>query len=103
MTEKAWLTVVLLALTTFAIRAAGPVAVGGRELGARASRVLALLPAALLAALVVTETVLADGDFTVDARAGGVAAAGLAVWRGVSVIWVVAIAAAVTALLRLVA
>ena len=55
----------------------------------------------LLAALVVTETVIKDGSLDVDARAGGVAAAGLVLWRGGSVVWVVAVAAGTTALLRL--
>ena len=101
LSEKAWLTVVLGAITTFAIRGAGPVAMGGRTLGRRATRVFALLPAALLAALVVTETVIDDRALEVNARAVGVCAAGLLIWRGVSVIWVVLAAAAVTAVLRL--
>jgi branched-subunit amino acid transport protein len=99
--EKAWITVAVCAVTTFAIRAFGPVTVGGREFGPRTQRVLALLPAALLAALVVTETVIKDGSLDVDARAGGVAAAGLVLWRGGSVVWVVVVAAGTTALLRL--
>jgi branched-subunit amino acid transport protein len=101
--EKAWVTVALCAATTFAIRAFGPVAMGGRTLGRRTTRVLTLLPAALLAALVVTETVLRDGRLALDARIAGLAAAGLLVWRGASVIWVVIGAAAVTAAVRLVA
>jgi branched-subunit amino acid transport protein len=100
--EKAWLTVALCALTTFAIRAFGPFAVGARELHPRTTRVLSLLPAALLAALVVTETVIADGELDIDARLVGVGFAGLLLWRGASVIWVVIGAAAVTAGLRLV-
>jgi branched-subunit amino acid transport protein len=100
--EKAWLTVGLCAVTTMGIRAFGPMTVGGRTFGPRTQRVLALLPAALLAALVMTETVIRDGELDVDARAGGVAAAGLVLWRGRSVVWVVIVAAAVTALLRLV-
>ena len=99
--EKAWLTVGLCVATTFAIRAFGPLAVGTRTLSPRPTRVLALLPAALLAALVVTETVITDGDLDVDARLAGVAFAGLLLWRGASVIWVVIGAAALTALLRL--
>jgi branched-subunit amino acid transport protein len=99
--ERAWLLVGLCAVTTAMIRGTGPAAVGGRELGARTSKILALLPAALLAALVVSDTLLREHDVVVDARAGGVAAAGLLLWRGVSVVWVVAAAAAVTALLRL--
>jgi branched-subunit amino acid transport protein len=100
--EKAWLTVALGAITTFAIRGAGPMATGGRTLGRRAMRVLALLPAALMAALVVTETVIQDGTLDVDARVGGLAAAAVLIWRRVSVIWVVLGAAAATAALRLV-
>jgi branched-subunit amino acid transport protein len=99
--EKAWLTVALCAITTFAIRAFGPVTVGGRSFGPRTTRVLALLPAALLAALVVTETVIVDGELDVDARLAGVAAAGVLLWLRASVIWVVISAAGVTALLRL--
>ncbi len=98
--EKAWLTVALCAVTTFAIRAFGPFAVGTRELHPRTTRVLSLLPAALLAALVVTETVIVDGKLDIDARLVGVASAGLLLWRGASVIWVVIGAAAVTAALR---
>jgi branched-subunit amino acid transport protein len=99
--EKAWLTVALCTITTFAIRAFGPATVGGRPFGPRTTRVLALLPAALLAALVVTETLIQDGKLDVDARLAGVAAAGLLLWRGASAIWVVIGAAAVAALLRL--
>jgi branched-subunit amino acid transport protein len=100
--EKAWITVVLCAITTAAIRAFGPFTVGHRTFGPRTTRVLSLLPAALLAALVVTETLIRDGELVVDARAGGVAAAGVVLWRGGSVVWVVLVAAATTAALRLV-
>ena len=70
-TEKAWATVALCVVTTAAIRAFGPVTVGGRTFGPRTSRVLALLPAALLSALVVTETVIQDGALDIDARLAG--------------------------------
>lgn len=99
--EKAWAAVALLAVTTFALRAFGPFSVGGLAFGPRTMRVLSLLPAALLAALVVTETVISDGDLDVDARLAGVGFAGILLWREVSVVWVVIAAAAVTALLRL--
>jgi branched-subunit amino acid transport protein len=88
-------------VTTFAIRAFGPLAAGGRTFGPKTAHVLALLPAALLSALVVTETVIADGELDVDARLAGVAFAGLLLWRRASVIWVVIGSAAFTALLRL--
>jgi branched-subunit amino acid transport protein len=100
--EKAWLTVALCTVTTFALRAFGPIAVGGRMFGDRTGRVLRLLPAALLAALVVTETVIHDGALDIDARLAGVAFAGFLLWRRASVIWVVVGAAAFTAVLRLV-
>lgn len=60
-----------------------------------------LLPPALLAALVVVQT-LADGtSLVVDARLAGVAAGALAAWRQAPFVVVVAVAAAVTAGLRL--
>jgi branched-subunit amino acid transport protein len=99
--EKSWVLVAVCVVTTFAIRAFGPVTVGGRTFSARTSRVLALLPAALLSALVVTETIIRDGSLDIDARLAGVAFAGVLLWRRASVIWVVIGAAAFTALLRL--
>ena len=55
---------------------------------------------ALFAALVVTQ-VLADGrDLGVGADTAGVALAGVAAWRGASVITVVAVAAVTAATLR---
>jgi branched-subunit amino acid transport protein len=88
------------ALITAAIKAAGPVALGGRELPERFSGVIALMAPALLAALVVTAA-LADGDrWAVGADTAGVAAGGLVAWRTESIIACVVVAAAVTALLR---
>ena len=100
MTE-AWVTIAVLAVATIAIRAAGPVAVGGRELPDAVIRVIALVAPALLAALVVTQTLEGDGgDLTIDERLAGVAAAGGAMaWRG-SVLLALTVAVAVTAGLR---
>ena len=90
-----------LAVVTALIKAAGPVLLGGRELPARANAVIALLPAALLAALVVTETFgEADGGITFDARAAGLAAAGVAVIARQSLIVVVLAAAVAAAVAR---
>ena len=89
-----------MALATFAIKAAGPIALGGRELPERFSGVIALLAPALLAALVVVQS-LADGkELGVGTDTAGVAAGGLVAWRTGSVIGCVVTAAAVTALLR---
>src|SRR5262249_10932934 len=86
---KARITLAILTVPTFVLRAFGPFTVGARAFGPRPTHVLSLLPAALLAALVVTETVIHDGDLDVDARLVGVAFAGVLLWRKVSVVWVV--------------
>ena len=54
----------------------------------------------LLVALVVTSTVGGDEEIVFDERLPGVAAAGVALWRGVPLVAAMAIAAAVTAALR---
>jgi len=88
------------AVITFAIKAAGPVALGGRELPTWFTSVVVLLAPALLAALVATQA-LADGDkLAIGADTVGVAAGGLAAWRTGSIIACVLIAPAVTAALR---
>jgi uncharacterized membrane protein len=102
--SEVWITVAVLAVATAMIRAAGPVLVGGRDLHPRLFGVVALLAPALLAALVVTETFgRPDGTLEIDERAAGVAAAGAALAVRAPILAVIAIAAAVTALLRAVA
>lgn len=88
------------ALVTVAIKAAGPVALGGRQLPGAAQRVLALVAPALLAALVVVSALADDDEWAVGPDTAGVAAAGLLFWRTESVVGCVVIAAVVTALLR---
>jgi branched-subunit amino acid transport protein len=88
------------ALVTFAIKAAGPVALGGRDLPIWFTSIVVLLAPALLAALVASQA-LADGDeLTIGADTAGVAAGGLAAWRTGSIILCVLLAPAVTAALR---
>ncbi len=88
------------AISTVLVRALGPVVLGGRELPAWATSVIMLLPAALLAALVVTAA-LADGDrIGVGPETAGVAAGGLVVWRTGSVLACGLTAALLTAALR---
>jgi branched-subunit amino acid transport protein len=99
MTEV-WVTIAALAAVTVAIKAAGPLAVGGRELPPAALAVIALLAPALLAALVLTDT-FADGkDLTVDARAAGLACAGGAVLLRAPLLVTVLVAAVGTAAVR---
>ena len=95
-----WVTIVAVALASAAIKAAGPVLVGGRELPPRVTSVVALLAPALLAALVVTETFGEERHLVLDERAIGVAVAGVALALRVPVLGAVALAAATTALVR---
>jgi branched-subunit amino acid transport protein len=95
-----WTTIGVLAVVSAAIKATGPVLVGGRELPGWATRIIALLAPALLAALIVTQA-LADGQrIAIGADTAGVGLAGLVLWRGGSVLAGVAVAAVVTAGLR---
>jgi branched-subunit amino acid transport protein len=95
-----WVLIALAALTTFVTKGVGPAATGSRELPAPAVRVVVLLAAPLLAALVVTNA-LADGDrLNVGADTAGALVAALLVWRRAHVVLVVVAAAGVTAGLR---
>jgi branched-subunit amino acid transport protein len=88
------------AVVTAAIKAVGPLALGGRELPERFTSVVVLLAPALLAALIVTQA-LADGErLAVGADTAGVAAGGLVAWRTGSIVACVVVAAAVTAGVR---
>jgi branched-subunit amino acid transport protein len=96
-----WVVVAALTAATFAIKASGPLAVGGRELPGWALGVLALVAPALLAALTLVEALGADhGSFHVDARTAGVAAAGVLAWRRAPLILTLAVAAGVAAAVR---
>lgn len=59
-----------------------------------------LLPPALLAALVGVQTFTTGTDLVIDARAAGVIAGAVAVWRNAPFWFVVVVAATVTATLR---
>ena len=99
--SAASVTIAGLAAGTIAIKAAGPVALGGRPLPRPVSAVVALLAPALLAGLVVVETFgAASGGLTVDARAAGLAAAAGALALRAPMLLVLVIAAAVTAGVR---
>ena len=101
MTEV-WITIGVLAVTTAATRAAGAVLLGGRALPALVQRVIALVAPALLAALVVVQTVGAPegGAIEIDARLPGVLAAGAGLAIGISTLPVVALAMIVSAAVR---
>jgi branched-subunit amino acid transport protein len=101
--SDAWVVVLVVGVFTTLFKAAGPVFVGRRQLPARIDAVVALIAPVMLTALVVTQTFGGDEELAVDARVPGVAAAAVAIWRGAPIVLAMAIAAVVTALLRLVA
>ena len=99
-----WLVVAALFVGTVAIKAAGPLAVGGRKPPERALRVIALVAPALLAGLVVYETFTADGQgVEIDARVIGLASAAVAAAIRLPMLAVVLVAALATAAARAVA
>jgi hypothetical protein len=96
-----WVAIVAVTLASAAIKAAGPILVGGRELPPRVNVVIALMAPALLAALVITETFGDDGHLVLDERALGVGVAAIALALKAPVLLAVALAVLVTALARL--
>lgn len=92
-----WVVVIVTGIGTLALKAAGPVILGGRPLPERLSGVVTLVGPALLAALVAIGTFAEGQRLVVDARVLGVAAAALAIRLRTPVLLVVIIAAAVTA------
>src|SRR4029453_6553615 len=90
-----------LGLPTIACKAAGPVLVGRRQLPPRLQACVELLAPVMLTALVVTQTFGGDEEIEVDARVAGVGAALVAIALRAPVIVAMAVAALVTALLRL--
>ncbi len=95
-----WTFVFVLAASAYFFKVLGLVVIGDRELPAMLTRCLALIPAALIAAIVVHDTFSAGQELVLDARVLGVGAAALAAWRRVPLIGVIVIGAAVTALVR---
>ena len=93
-----WAAIVAVTLASAAIKAAGPILAGGRELLPRVNAVLVLLTPALLAALVVTETFGEDGHLALDEKALGVGVAAVALALRAPVLLAVVLAALVTAL-----
>ncbi len=98
-----WTTIAGLAVATAAIKAAGPVALGGRELPEWALRLIALVAPALLGALVVVETFGKEKDLVIDARLAGILAAAAILAMRLSVLWAVGAAAVAAALVRAIA
>lgn len=95
-----WTLIIVLAIGAYAFKFTGLVILGGRTLPAPIERCLALIPVAVISALIVKDTVTSGQDIVVDARAAGIAAAVVLAWRRAPLIVVIVAGAAVTALLR---
>lgn len=99
--SDAWRVVLLTGVASMLIKAAGPVAVGGRQLPARVSELVSAIAPAVLAALVVTQVFGGDRELVVDARLAGVAAAAVLLALRAPVLVVIVVAGLVTALARI--
>jgi branched-subunit amino acid transport protein len=98
--SQTWLVVGLVGVGTIAIKAIGPVLLGGRPLPERLSSVIELLAPALLGALVAVQTFGNGQALVVDERVLGVAVAAIAIWRKAPLLLVVILATITTALAR---
>ena len=95
-----WTLIILLTLGAYGFKVTGLVFLGGRSLPPMFERCLALIPAAVVTALVMKDTFTNGQDLVLDARALGIAVAGVAAWRKAPLIVVIVLGAAVTALVR---
>jgi branched-subunit amino acid transport protein len=95
-----WWAILGLGVAAYALKATGLVVIGARAVEGRMLRLAALLPAALLPALVVVNTFAGDRRLVLDARAVGLAVAVVATWRRAPFVVVVTAAAISTALVR---
>lgn len=90
-----WIAVIIVGGAAMAMKAAGPVVVGGRQFPERVMLLVSALAPALLAAFVVTSTFTSGKSLVLDERALGLAAAGVFIAFRAPLI--VSIAAAATA------
>jgi uncharacterized membrane protein len=96
-----WVAVLVTAAGCYLLKLAGLLVPERWLEGERVTRVLGLLPVALLAALAAVQTFATGDHLVIDARVAGVAAAVVALRLRAPFIVVVAVAAATAALLRL--
>ena len=96
-----WTVVLVVGAATVAIKATGPVLLGGRALPPRFASVVEMLAPAVFAALVVTSTAGGDEEIVLDERLVGVGVAAVAVALRAPLLLVIVIAGAATAGVRL--
>jgi Branched-chain amino acid transport protein (AzlD) len=93
-----WAIIAALCVATVALKASGPLALGAREPTERALRVISLVAPAVLAGLVVYESLIGHGGgVAFDERLVGLATAGLAIALRAPMAVVIVLAAAATA------
>jgi branched-subunit amino acid transport protein len=95
-----WVVVAVVGVATLALKAVGPILLGGKPLPDRVASVVTLLGPALLSALVAIGTFGEGRRLVLDARVPGVLAAAVAIRLRAPVLLVVVVAAAVTATIR---
>jgi hypothetical protein len=99
--KNLWSTLTAVAVVNAALKAVGPALIGKRNLPSSAREVIGLLAPALMAALIVVQTLgSAEGAVVVDARSLGLGTAAIAVSLRLPSSLAVVGAAAVTALAR---
>ncbi len=98
--SAATLTFLGLGLVSYLFKSAGPLVMGGRRLPPALEQLAALVPAPLLAALVLTSTMVVSGRFVIDTRLAGLAVAAVALRLRANFIVVVLVAAGTTAAVR---
>ena len=98
--SAAWAAVVIVGAATIAIKGAGALLLGNRELPPRLGGMIQLLAPVMLAALVVSNTFGADHKLVLDARAAGLAAATIPIALRAPLLVTVFVAAATAAIVR---
>jgi hypothetical protein len=96
-----WAAILGLAAGAYALKAAGVFGLSRVPLRGRLLVLVQLLPAAMLAALVVTQTLPAPGQHGSWTRIAGVGVGAVATWRKLPLLVVLVASAATAALLRL--
>jgi branched-subunit amino acid transport protein len=96
-----WVVIAVVGIATMAFKASGPLLLGRRELPPRVNAVVEVLAPAMLAALVVTQTVGGDRELVLDERLAGVLVGAVAIWLRAPLIVVMVVAAATAGLIRL--
>jgi branched-subunit amino acid transport protein len=96
-----WLVIAAVGALTMLFKASGPVLLGRRGLPPRVASVVEVLAPAMLAALVVTQTVGGDRELVFDERLAGVAAGAVAIRLRAPLLAVMVVAALTAALIRL--